>query len=121
MAFGCGPAGSVAITAFRNSRSPSAARREVVDRMTDGARVNMLGKVETNRKAARAGAPRVVVGNGRNSRKVREANRHRCGIPMPMRRPRQRRGFRGRGKRACQQDALRVRGSARAGISDDPC
>jgi acetylglutamate kinase len=52
------------------------ARREAVDRMTDDVGMNMLAKVEANRKAARAGTLRVVVGDGRNSREVREANSH---------------------------------------------
>jgi hypothetical protein len=85
-------------------------RREAVDRMTDDVGVNMLAKVEANRKPARAGALRVVVGNGRNSRKVREADRHRRAIPVQMRRARQRSGFRRRRKHASQQDALRMRG-----------
>ena len=111
MAFGCGPAGSVAINALRNSRSPSAVRWEVVDRMTDVVGVNMLAEVEANRKVPRAGALRVVVGNVRNPRKVREADRHRRGIPVQMRRPCQRSGFRGRGKCPSQQEALGMRGS----------
>src|SRR6202043_2798238 len=45
------------------------ARRDPVDRMTDDVGVNMLAEVEANPKAARAGPLRVVVGNGRNSRK----------------------------------------------------
>ena len=102
MAFGRGPAGSVAINALRNSRSPSAVRWEVVDRMTDVVGVNMLTEVEANRKTARAGALRIVVGDGRNSRKVRESDRHRRGIPVQMRRPRQRRGLRRRRKHASQ-------------------
>jgi hypothetical protein len=78
--------------------------------MTDDVGVNMLAEVEANRKPARAGALRVVVGNARNSRKVRKADRHWRGISLQMRRPRQRRGFRGRRKHASQQDALRMRG-----------
>jgi hypothetical protein len=87
------------------------AHREVVDRMANDVGVNMLGEVKANRKAARAGTLRVVVGNRRDPRKIREANRDRRGIPVEMRRPRQRRGFRGRRKRASQQYALRMRGS----------
>jgi hypothetical protein len=79
--------------------------------MTDDVGVNMLAKVEADRKAARARTLRVVVGHRRNSRKVREADRHRRGIPVQMRRARQRNGFRGRRKHASQQDALRMRGS----------
>jgi hypothetical protein len=45
------------------------ARREGVDRMTDDVGVNMLGKVEANRKASRAGPLRIVIGNGRDSAK----------------------------------------------------
>jgi hypothetical protein len=41
--------------------------------MTDDVGVNMLAKVEANRKPSRAGTLRVVVGNGRNSCKIREA------------------------------------------------
>jgi hypothetical protein len=48
------------------------ARWEVVDRMTDDVGVNMFAEMEANRKAARAGTLRVVIGNGRNSRKIRE-------------------------------------------------
>jgi hypothetical protein len=85
--------------------------REGVDRMTDDVGVNMLGEVEANRKATRPGALRVVVGNRRNSRKVREADGHRSEIPLQVRRSRQRSGLRGRRKRARQQDALRMRRS----------
>src|SRR5258705_9578424 len=53
------------------------ARREAVDRMTDDVGVNMLSEVEANREAARAGTLRIVIGHGRNSRKIREADRHR--------------------------------------------
>ena len=64
------------------------AHREVVDRMANDVGVNMLGEVKANRKAARAGTLRVVVGNRRDPRKIREANRDRRGIPVEMRRPR---------------------------------
>jgi hypothetical protein len=47
------------------------ARREVVDRMSDDVGVNMLAKVEANRKPARAGALRVVVANARDSQNPR--------------------------------------------------
>ena len=87
------------------------AHREVVDRMSNDVGMDMLGKVEANCKAAWARTLRVVVGNGRDPRKIREANRHRRGIAVQMRRPRQRCGFRGRRKRTLQQDTLRVRRS----------
>src|SRR6516162_3665984 len=87
------------------------AHREIVDRMTDDVGVDMLGEMEADRKTAWARALRVVVGNGWNSRKVREAGRRRRGIPVQMRRPRQRSGLRGGRKRALQQDTLRMRGS----------
>src|SRR5215471_19067342 len=50
------------------------AHREVVDRMTDDVGVDMLGKVKANREAARAGTLRIVVGNRRDTGKVREAD-----------------------------------------------
>ena len=90
---------------------PGGAHREVVDRMTDDVGVDMLGKVKADRKTARARTLRVVVGNARNSRKVRETDRHRSGIPLQMRRPRQRGGFQRRRERASQQDAFGVRRS----------
>jgi hypothetical protein len=37
--------------------------------MTDDVGVDMLGKMKANRNAAWAGALRIVVGNGRHSRK----------------------------------------------------
>ena len=61
--------------------------------MSDDVGMNMLGKVEANRATARARTLRVVIGNGRNSREVREAHRHRSGIPLDMRRTRERDGF----------------------------
>src|SRR5215469_5231952 len=79
--------------------------------MTDDVGVNMLGKVKSHRKPARTRTLRVVVGNGRDSGKVREADRHRRGTPVQMWCPRQRGGFRRRRKRASEQDALRMRGS----------
>jgi hypothetical protein len=112
MAFGCDPrrvGGDQCIKKLHESLR--GARREAVDRMTDHVGVNMLAEVETNRKPARVGALRVVVGHGRNSRKVREAGRHRRGIPVQMRRPRQRSGFRRRRKRTGQQNALGMRRS----------
>jgi hypothetical protein len=87
------------------------ADREVVDRVTDDVGVDVFAEVKANRKAARTGTLRVVVGNGRNSRKVREANSHRRRTPVQMRRAGQRSGFRRWHKRASQQDALRVSGS----------
>jgi hypothetical protein len=87
------------------------ARRKVVDRMPDDVGVNVLAKVKAHRNAARTGTLRVVVGNGRNSRKIREADRHGSGTAVQMRRPRQRRGFRRRRKRAPQQDTLGMCGS----------
>ena len=63
MAFGCGPAGSVAINGIEElDESFGGAHREVVDRMTDDVGVDMLGKVKADRKAARARTLRVVVG-----------------------------------------------------------
>src|SRR6516165_10490107 len=96
---------------FAQMSKPRDAHRGIVDRMTDDVGVDMLGEMEADRKTAWARALRVVVGNGRNSRKVREAGRHRRGIPVQMRRPRQRSGLRGGRKRALQQDTLRMRGS----------
>jgi hypothetical protein len=69
------------------------ARREIVDRMTDDVGVDMLGEMEAHRKAARARTLRVIVGDSRNSRKVREADRHRRRFPVQVRRSRQRGGF----------------------------
>src|SRR5215469_7811282 len=87
------------------------AHGERVNRMPDNVDVDMLSKVEANRKAARPGTLRVVVGNAWYSRKVREPDGQWRGIPLQMRRPRQRsRLSRGR-KRALQQNALRMRGS----------
>jgi hypothetical protein len=54
--------------------------RKVVDRMTDDVGVNMLAKVEAHRKIARARTLRIIVGDNRNSRKIREADHHRSGI-----------------------------------------
>src|SRR5205085_7104429 len=79
--------------------------------MSNDVGVNMLGEVEANRKPARTGPLRVVIGNTRNSREVREPDGHRSGATLQMRRPRQRSGFGGGRKRAFQQDALRMRGS----------
>src|SRR5438477_10313647 len=79
--------------------------------MSNDVGVNMLGEVEANRKPARAGPLRVVIGNTRNSREVRKPDGHRSGATLQMRRPRQRSGFGGGRKRAFQQDALRMRGS----------
>jgi hypothetical protein len=44
--------------------------REVVDRMTDNVGVDMFGKVKADRKTARAGTLGIVIGDGRNSRKI---------------------------------------------------
>ena len=87
------------------------AHREGVDRMRDDVGVSVLGQVKANRKAARAGALRVVVGDARNTGEIREADRHRRRSPVDMRRPRQRAGFRRRRKDAGQQDALGMRRS----------
>jgi len=70
------------------------ARRESIDRMTDDVGVDMRPKVEANCKAARGRMLRVIVGNGRDSRSIRETDRHWRGIALEMRRSRQRRGFR---------------------------
>ena len=73
---------------FKELNEPlGGACRESIDRMTDDVGVNMLAKVEANRKAARAGTLRVVIGNGRDPGKVREADRHRRGIAVQMWRP----------------------------------
>ena len=70
------------------------ARRERIDRLTDDVGVNMRPKVEANCKAARGRMLRVIVSNGRDSRSIRETDRHWRGIALEMRRSRQRRGFR---------------------------
>jgi hypothetical protein len=61
--------------------------------MTDDVGVNMLGKMEAHRKAARASTLRVVGGDDQDSGKVREADRHRPPTLVQMRRSRQRGGF----------------------------
>ena len=70
---------------------PCGARREGVDRVGDDVGVNMLGEVEAHRAAARARPLRIVIGNGRNSREVRKAHRHRSGAVVQVWRARARR------------------------------
>jgi hypothetical protein len=53
--------------------------------MTDDVGVNVLGEVETNRQAVRAGIG-IVVRKQRNPRPVREAQRYRCGFAGYVRR-----------------------------------
>jgi hypothetical protein len=62
------------------------ARWESIDRMTDDVGVNMLSKVEANRKSTRGRTLRVIVGNGRDSPSIRQTDRHRCGVAVHMRR-----------------------------------
>src|SRR5580765_6207887 len=57
---------------------------EGVDRMSDDVCMNMLVKVEADSASARA-RTLIVIGNGWNSREVREAHRHRSRIPPDMR------------------------------------
>src|SRR5271157_3431879 len=76
--------------------------------MSDDVCVTMLGKMEADRETARARILRIVVGNGRDAREVREAHGHWSGIPLDMRRARKSCGLGRRPKHAVQQEAFRV-------------
>jgi hypothetical protein len=60
-------------------------RGKSVGRMADDVSVNVLAQVETNRKSARIRV-RGVVSHERNPRRVREAQRDRCGRANCVRR-----------------------------------
>jgi hypothetical protein len=72
--------------------------------------VNMFAEMKSDRAAARAGNLGIVVGDGGNSSKVREAHGH-CGLAMRVRSTRERscvgRGLEG----SCKQDSLGVSGA----------
>ena len=58
--------------------------------MSDDVGVNMLAKVEANRKAARAGTLRVIIGNTRYPREIQKRTVTGVEFWLQMRRPRQR-------------------------------